>query len=205
VLIPFVLAAALLPALAGAVPTRILVLGDSLVAGYGLTEKDAFPYQLEQDLQAAGYKVSVINSGVSGDTSAGGLSRIAWALGDHPQIAIIVLGGNDALRGLPPDETRQNIDQIITRLKQEHVAVLLAGMRAPRNFGSDYYNKFDRLYPELAAKHGIAFYRFFLQDVAMLSQYNQADGIHPNPAGVKVIVRNILPEVKQLLDNLVTP
>ena len=204
-LIPIILVVTMSVASAAAESSRILVLGDSLVAGYGLAEQEAFPNQLEQELQSAGYKVQVINAGVSGDTTAGGLSRLDWALVDRPHIAIIVLGGNDALRGLPPEETRRNLDKIIVRLKQERVAILLTGMRAPRNFGSDYYNKFDRLYPELAIQHGVAFYRFFLAEVATVSQYNQADGIHPNPQGVKMIVRQISPVIKEMLEDLPAP
>jgi acyl-CoA thioesterase-1 len=181
---------------------RIVVLGDSLTAGYGLEAKDAFPVRLEQALQAAGHKVTVINSGVSGDTSAGGLARLDWALTDRPQIVIVELGGNDALRGLAPEQTRQNLHAIIGRLKADGVAVLLTGMRAPRNLGSDYYNKFDRLYPELAARHRVAFYPFFLEGVATVRRYNQADGIHPNRAGLQVIVQKILPTVEKLITQL---
>ncbi len=183
-------------------PLKILVLGDSLTAGYGMATGEAFPAQLEQALLAAGHEVEVISAGVSGDTSAGGLARLDWALADQPQVVIIELGANDALRGLPPEETRQNLEAIILRLKQEGIAVLLTGMQAPRNLGSGYYSKFDRVYVDLAAQHEIAFYPFFLEGVATADQYNQADGIHPNPAGVRVIVQNILPVVEQLLNRL---
>lgn len=183
-------------------PLRILVLGDSLTAGYGLPVDEAFPVQLEQALRKTGRDVNVFNGGVSGDTSAGGLARLDWALTDKPQLVIIELGANDALRGLPPEQTKHNLDAIMTRLKQQGVAVLLTGMRAPRNLGSDYYNKFDQLYPELAAKHGVAFYPFFLDGVATVPKLNQADGIHPNLAGVQVIVRNLLPTLEPLLDHL---
>jgi acyl-CoA thioesterase I len=186
-------------------PLRILVLGDSLAAGYGLAVEDAFPARLEQSLRAAGRDVEVINAGVSGDTTAGGLARLDWALADQPQVVIIELGGNDALRGLPPEQTRENLDAIISRLKQAGIAVLLAGMRAPRNLGSEYYNKFDNLYPELAAKHKVALYPFFLEGVATEELYNQPDGIHPNQDGVQVIVKNILPSVEQLLDRVTAP
>lgn len=183
-------------------PVRIMVLGDSLVAGYGVTERQAFPVQLEQALLAAGHKVTVINAGVSGDTSAGGLSRLDWALADRPQLVILELGANDALRGLPPEQTRQNLEAMIIRLKRAGVTVLLAGMQAPRNLGFDYYTKFDRLYSELATRHQVAFYPFFLEGVATEARYNQADGIHPNPDGVQVIVRGILPMVEKLLAQL---
>ena len=197
----------LLPAMAVAADgsgtsLRILVLGDSLTAGYGLPADQAFPVQLELALRKAGYNVSVFNGGVSGDTSAGGLARLDWALTDQPQLVIIELGANDALRGLPPEQTRHNLDAIITRLKQQGIAVLLTGMLAPRNLGSDYYNKFDTLYPELAAKHGVAFYPFFLDGVATVPELNQADGMHPNVAGVRVIVRKLLPILEPLLDRL---
>jgi acyl-CoA thioesterase-1 len=206
-LIRFVLVLLLtvMPSVAGASsdsPLRILVLGDSLAAGYGLAAEDAFPMRLEQSLRAAGRNVEVINAGVSGDTTAGGLARLDWALADQPQVVIIELGANDALRGLPPEQTRENLDAIISRLKQAGVAVLLAGMRAPRNLGSEYYNKFDNLYPELAAKHEVALYPFFLEGVATKQAYNQPDGIHPNQDGVQVIVKNILPAVERLLDRV---
>lgn len=193
----------MLPFSAGAEdPLKILVLGDSLTAGYGLAEKDAFPAQLEQALLAAGYNVSVINAGVSGDTAAGGLARLDWALSDRPQIVIIELGANDALRGLPPEQTRKNIEEIINRLQEAKIAVLLTGMRSPRNFGFNHYNKFDRLFPELAEQYEVAFYPFFLEGVATKHRYNQSDGLHPNPDGVKVIVQGIMPTVEQLLDQL---
>ena len=193
----------MLPFSAGAEdPLKILVLGDSLTAGYGLAEKDAFPAQLEQALLAAGYNVSVINAGVSGDTAAGGLARLDWALSDRPQIVIIELGANDALRGLPPEQTRKNIEEIINRLQEAKIAVLLTGMRSPRNFGFNHYNKFDRLFPELAEQYEVAFYPFFLEGVATKRRYNQSDGLHPNPDGVKVIVQGIMPTVEQLLDQL---
>ncbi len=181
-------------------PLRILVLGDSLTAGYGLAAQDAFPAQLEQALRADGHNVTVINAGVSGDTAAGGLARLDWALADRPQIVIVELGANDALRGLPPEQTRQNIEAIITRLQQERILVLLTGMRSPRNFGFNHYNKFDRIFPELAEQYEVALYPFFLEGVATKRRYNQSDGLHPNPDGVKVIVQGILPIVEQLLN-----
>ncbi len=182
-----------------------MVLGDSLTAGYGLEPEAAFPAQLQQALQGLGYTVRVINAGVSGDTSAGGLARLDWALADRPQLVMIELGANDALRGLPPEQTRQNLDAIITRLKQAQIAVLLTGMRAPRNFGPDYYTKFDAIYPELADRHQIAFYPFFLQGVATIPAYNQVDGLHPNPVGVKRIVQGVLPTLIPLLKALSNP
>jgi len=183
-------------------PLRILVLGDSLSAGYGLNLQEAFPAQLQQALQTSGHNVTVINASISGDTTAGGLARLDWALADRPQIVIIELGANDALRGLPPDLTRKNLAAIIDRLQQEKIVVLLAGMRAPRNLGSDYYNKFDRLYPELAKRYSVAFYPFFLEGVATIRHFNQTDGIHPNADGIKEIVQGILPTVEKVLSQL---
>jgi acyl-CoA thioesterase-1 len=178
---------------------RILVLGDSLAAGYGIAAAEAFPEQLQKELLAAGYRVKVVNAGVSGETSAGGLSRLEWALAEQPDIVILELGGNDALRGLAPEQTRANLDRMVARLTGAGVDVLLAGMRAPRNLGSDYYSKFDTLYPELAEKHGIALYPFFLEGVAGESRLNLGDGIHPNSRGVRVIVEKILPYVEKLI------
>lgn len=192
-------------AVAAGEPLRILVLGDSLVAGYGLAPQEAFPAQLEAALKDLGYNVRVINAGVSGDTSAGGLARLDWALADQPQLVIVELGANDALRALPPEETRQNLDAIIRRLKAARITVLLTGMRAPRNLGRAYYSKFDGLYPELAARHQVAFYPFFLQDVATVPAYNLADGLHPNAAGVRLIVQSLLPTLRPLLPQLATP
>ena len=181
---------------------RLLVLGDSLSAGYGLQPAEAFPAQLEQALRAAGYAVRVINAGVSGDTSAGGLSRLEWALTDRPHMVLVELGGNDALRGLPPEETYANLDAILARLQQSVPGVILAGMHAPRNLGSDYTMAFDAVYPRLAGEHDVAFYPFFLDGVALDPAMNLPDGIHPNPAGVREIVRRILPLVRTELDKI---
>jgi len=181
---------------------RLLVLGDSLSAGYGLKPEDSFPSQLEEALDAAGYDVHVINAGVSGDTSAGGLSRLEWALADMPHVALVELGANDALRGLPPTETHDNLESIIVKLKTAGVRVILAGMQAPRNLGNDYTVEFDAIYPRLAGKYDVALYPFFLDGVALNPALNQPDGIHPNPAGVKLIVNKILPLLKSELEQL---
>ncbi len=181
---------------------RIAVLGDSLTAGYGLPSHEAFPTQLEAALLKRGHSVVVQNSGVSGDTSAGGLSRLDWLLSDDPELVIVELGANDALRGLDPAKTRENIDAIITRLKVADVQPLLTGMRAPRNLGQDYYIKFDQLFPDLAQKHNVSFYPFFLEGVAGRSELNQRDGIHPTAEGVSIIVENILPVVEESLEKL---
>lgn len=183
-------------------PVRILVLGDSLAAGYGLPAQAAFPARLEARLKADGYDVVAINAGVSGDTSAGGRARLDWALADRPDIVIVELGANDALRGLDPAMTRRNLDAILARLKGAGVRVLLTGMYAPPNFGRDYERKFKAVYPALAAKHGVAFYPFFLDRVAAVAELNQPDGIHPNERGVGVIVDLIAPYVVRLLNAL---
>ncbi len=184
---------------ATAAPIKILALGDSLTAGYGLTEADGFCPQLEKALKSAGHDVQVIDGGVSGDTTADGLARLDWALADNPQMVIVELGGNDALRGLDPAEAKANLDMILSRLEKQGRIVLLAGMKAPGNLGPDYDQAFDGLYPELAARHRVALYPFFLDGVASDPALNQADGIHPNPAGVAVIVKRILPAVEKAL------
>jgi len=182
-----------------AAETRILAFGDSLIHGYGLDAGDTFPEQLETALQAEGHEVEVLNGGNSGDTSAGGRARLDWALADDPEIVILVLGANDALRGLDPAATRENLDAMLTRLRSADTEVLLAGMRAPRNLGPDYVEAFDGIYPALAEAHGVAFYPFFLEGVALRPGLNQQDGIHPNAAGVAEIVRRIRPAIEPLL------
>ena len=178
------------------------MLGDSLTAGYGLTQDAAFPARLQAQLQHRGHQVRVINAGVSGDTSAGGLARIDWTLAEKPELMIIELGANDALRGLDPLQTKQNLSAILSRLRAAGVQPLLAGMKAPRNLGESYYSKFDRLYVELALQHQVPLYPFFLAGVAGDPGLNQADGIHPTAAGVEVIVDGMLPLVTALLDQL---
>ena len=177
----------------------IVVLGDSLTAGYGLARQDAFPTQLEAALRKNDRNVKVINSGVSGDTSAGGLNRIDWALADHPDLLILTLGSNDAMRGFDPETTRNNLAAIIEKVLEKNIKVLLAGMKAPRNLGSPYYTKFDSIYDALAAEYNIPLYPFFLEGVATDPALNQQDGIHPNREGVQVMVKNILPYVQKLL------
>ncbi len=183
-------------------PVTILVLGDSLTAGYGLAEGDAFPAALERALVAQGYSVRVINAGISGDTSAGGEARLEWSLADDPDLVILALGANDALRGLSPDQTRTNLAAIITRLQERQIKVLLAGMMAPRNMGENYYNSFDQIYPELAQEFDLSLYPFFLEGVAGKPELNLADGIHPNVAGVEVMVEGVLPLVVEELSSL---
>jgi acyl-CoA thioesterase-1 len=180
-------------------PARLVALGDSLTAGYNLPPDAAFPVRLEQALRAAGLDVRVENAGVSGDTTASGLARLDWALNGRPDGAIVELGANDALRGVPPDIAEANLDKLLGRLKAKGIPVLLAGMLAPPNWGPEYKKAFDGIYPRLAAKHGVALYPFFLDGVATVPHLNQDDGIHPTPAGVDEIVRRILPAVKTLL------
>ncbi|MFQ5773700.1 MAG: arylesterase [Kiloniellaceae bacterium] len=181
---------------------KILAFGDSLVHGYGLPAGATFPEQLEAALQTRGFDVRVINGGNSGDTTASGRARLAWALADGPDIVLVELGGNDALRGLDPAVTYENLDAILSRLKAEGLPVLLAGMLAPRNLGAEFAAEFDAVFPRLADKHDVAFYPFFLDGVAMDPAFNQADGIHPNAAGVRVIVERIAPSVIRLIEDL---
>ncbi len=179
---------------------RLLVLGDSLTAGYGIAQAHAFPARLQAALTRAGIDAEVINAGVSGDTSAGGLARLDWAIGDRPPShAIVALGANDGLRALPPAQMQANLDQIIAKLRARGTKVLLAGMLAPPNLGRDYTEAFAGVFRTLADRHGVPLYPFLLDGVAAIPQLNQPDGIHPNPQGVDVLVERILPQVRQLL------
>ena len=184
---------------AQAKPLTLLAFGDSLVAGFGLGSRDGFTAKLEAALKAKGIDARVVNAGLSGDTSAGGLARLDWALEPKPDFAIVELGANDGLRGLDPAQTRANLDAILTKLKAKGVPVLFAGMYAPPNMGPDYAKPFNALYPELAQKHGVLFYPFFLDGVAANAALNQPDGIHPNATGVDIIVERILPHVLRLI------
>lgn len=178
---------------------KILVLGDSLTAGYGLPPANAFPVRLEAALRAEGRPIQVINAGVSGDTSAGGLARLDWALAERPDAVIVELGANDGLRGLDPKQTEANLDAILARLRAKGLRVLLTGMMAPPNFGRDYGRDFNGMFPRLAEKHGVPLYPFFLEGVAADPALNQADGIHPNAKGVEIIVGRLLPLVRKLV------
>jgi acyl-CoA thioesterase I len=180
-------------------PAKILALGTSLTQGYGLPPGTEFTVQLQAALKTSGIDASVINAGVSGDTSADGLSRLDWSLADHPDAAIVELGSNDMLRGTPPSETDKNLHAILDKLKASHVKVLLVGMKAQRNLGAEYVTQFDAIYPRLARQYGVLFYPFMLDGVALNPKLNQADGMHPNPAGVKIIVARMLPLVKKLV------
>jgi acyl-CoA thioesterase-1 len=184
---------------AGKGPLRIVVLGDSLVAGFQLKDSDAFPAQLERALKARGHPVEVMNAGVSGDTTAAGLERLQWAVPDGTDAVIVELGANDALRGLDPAQARANLDKIVSTVKAGGAEVLLAGMLAPRNLGEAYVRAFDGMYPALAKKHGLLLYPFFLDGVALDPRLNLNDGMHPNPKGVAVITQRILPMVEDLI------
>jgi acyl-CoA thioesterase-1 len=189
---------------AEAATTRLLIFGDSLVAGYGLPPETGFPEQLQAALNADGVMVDVINGGISGDTTAGGASRIAWSLEDAPDAVVVVLGGNDALRGLPPDDLERNLDAILLEVQDRGIPVLLAGMRAPANLGPDYEKAFNTAFltaVDTASGHStpMLFYPFFLDGVALEPTLNQNDGIHPNIEGVAIIVEKIRPMVDKLL------
>jgi acyl-CoA thioesterase I len=180
-------------------PVKIVVLGDSLSAGFGLPVNEAFPAKLAEALEAKGIGAAVVNAGVSGDTASGGLGRVDWSVPDGTDAVIVELGANDALRGLDPGITKAALDKILRKLADRHIAVLLAGMRAPRNMGPDYTRDFDGIYPALASTHSVVFYPFFLEGVAADTKLNQADGLHPNAAGVDAIVARILPRVEELI------
>ena len=181
-------------------PLEIVALGDSLTAGYQLAPGDGFVPQLQAALDARGHHVIIYNAGVSGDTSAGGLARLDWSIGEGTDAVILELGANDALRGLPPKGTRDNLRQIIERITQRGIPVLLAGMYAPPNLGSSYANHFNTIYPDLATTYDLIFDRFFLEGVAGKKNLNLADAIHPNAQGIHIIVRRILPKVEQLIE-----
>ncbi|HEY4264001.1 MAG TPA: arylesterase [Micropepsaceae bacterium] len=181
---------------------RILAFGDSLTQGYGVPPGMDFPARLQQALTQKGLKVAVVNAGVSGDTSAGGLARLDWSLGDAkdaPDAAIVELGANDGLRGLAPAEMEKNLDGILAKLQQRKIPVLLAGMKSPRNLGASYAAEYDAVFPRLAKKYGVLFYPFFLEGVALKADLIQPDGLHPNPKGVDAIVKNILPLARKLV------
>jgi len=187
------------PALAADRPVRIVAFGDSLTAGLGLPAQDAFPAKLQAALKAKGLAANVVNAGVSGDTASAGLERLEWSVPDGTDGIILELGANDALRGLDPALTQKALNEILDKLAARRIPVLLAGMKAPRNLGSDYTARFDAIYPALASTHPVVFYPFFLEGVAADPHLNQGDGLHPNAAGVDVIVARILPQVEELI------
>lgn len=197
--ITLMLSAPLLSAGPALAATRILAFGDSLTAGLGVAPDQAFPAQLAARLKRDGYDVTVENGGVSGDTTADGLARLDWAMGDHPDVVLVELGANDMLRDLDPGQAEANLDAILARLTAAKVKTLLLGMRAASNWGADYEKTFDAIYPTLAKKYDVPLYPFFLDGVALDPKLNQADGLHPTAAGVAVIVGRIAPAVERLL------
>jgi len=185
-----------------ATPTKLVVLGDSLSAGLGLSASDAFPAKLQKSLKNKGISVDITNAGVSGDTASGGRDRLDWSVPEGTQGVIIELGANDALRGTDPSVTRSALSDILTRLKARGIAVLLCGMLAPPNYGKDYADRFNAIYPDLSKSFGVPLYRFFLDGVAADAKLNQADGIHPTPVGVDIIVKNIMPAVEAFVGTI---
>lgn len=183
-------------------PLQLVVLGDSLSAGYGLEGKAAFPVRLEAALRARGYDVRIQNAGVSGDTASGGRERLDWAVGKGVKGVIVELGANDALRGIDPAITRAALDDIVTRLKARGIGIMLAGMVAPPNMGSDYATRFNTIYPDLAKKHDVLLDPFFLAGIAGDAKFNQRDGIHPTAEGIERIVTRILPLVERFVTSL---
>jgi len=182
--------------------TTILALGDSLTAGYGLEAGHAMPDILQAALKQGGKDITVINAGISGDTAAQGAARLDWALTPEVKALIVELGANDALRGLPPEQTDQALRQIMDKAKAKGLPVLILGMKAPPNLGSDYQTKFDAIYSRLAADYGAALYPFYLEGVAARPDLNQPDGMHPNDKGVAVIVPKLVPFVEGLVAKL---
>ncbi|MDP1869363.1 MAG: arylesterase [Bradyrhizobium sp.] len=177
----------------------MVVLGDSLSAGFGLSAPVAFPARLQKALQSKGIAVDMINAGVSGDTSSGGRDRLDWSVPEGTEAVIVELGANDALRGVDPKVTRSALTDILTRLKARKIAVLLCGMYAPPNYGADYAARFNAIYPDIAREFGVSLYPFFLEGVATEARLNQPDGLHPTAEGIDVIVKNILPTVEAFL------
>jgi acyl-CoA thioesterase-1 len=188
-----------MPAAAGDQPVRIVALGDSLSAGFGLPPGAAFPARLEKALRAKGLMVEIANAGVSGDTAFGGLARLDWAVPVGTQAVIVELGANDMLMGVDPTLTRKALSEIMRRLAERRIAVLLAGMRAAPNLGPDYGREFEAIYRDLAVEYGALLYPFFLEGVAAESGLNQRDGLHPTAAGVDTIVERMLPKVEELV------
>jgi acyl-CoA thioesterase-1 len=200
-----ILAATMLPLRARAdapAAVTLVAFGDSLTAGYGLKASESFPAQLQMALQAKGYKVTIINAGVSGDTTADGLRRFDWAMQPKPDGVILELGAKDALLGFDPKEPRANLDKMLAALKEKGVDVLLAGMKAPNNWGADYAKSFDAIYTDLAAKYGVALYPFFLNGVALDPTFSQPDGLHPTASGVAEVVKRIMPDVESLIQRI---
>ena len=186
----------------GGPPLKMVVLGDSLSAGYGLAGTEAFPTKLQKALKAKGIDVEMINAGVSGDTASGGRDRLDWSVPQGTQAVIVELGANDALRGTDPAVTRAALTDIVAQLKTRGIAVMLCGMLAPPNYGADFAARFNSIYPDLAKSSGVALYPFFLAGVAADAKLNQADGIHPTAEGIDIIVKNILPAVEAFIGSI---
>ncbi len=180
-------------------PVKIVALGDSLTTGLGLPAQDAFPARLQKALDSKGIKAEIIDAGVSGDTSSGGLSRLDWSVPQDADAVIVELGANDALRAIDPKVTRDAVTAIVSKLRERKIEVLLCGMFAPRNLGADYAASFDPIYPGIAKAHDVVFYPFFLDGIAADPKFTQSDGMHPNATGVGKIVESILPKVEELI------
>jgi len=182
-------------------PVRMVAFGDSLTAGFGLPASEAFPVRLQKALSAKGIAVDILNAGVSGDTTTAGLARLDWSIPPGTEAVILELGANDALRGVDPKVARGALDAILTKLKARNIAVLLCGMYAPPNYGAEYTEKFNAIYPDLAKGHNVPLYPFFLEGVATDAKLTQPDGLHPTAAGVDAVVTRILPTVEAFLKN----
>jgi acyl-CoA thioesterase-1 len=191
------------PPATGAV-RKIVILGDSLTAGLGIEKSQSFPSLLQRRLDAAGHKYEVVNAGVSGDTTAGGLRRLDWSIGGDTRILVVALGGNDGLRGLPVTDTKKNLDEIITRAEQRGIKVILAGMEAPPNYGAHYTASFRELFRDLATEHNLTLIPFLLEGVAGVPALNNSDGIHPNPEGARIVERTVWQAVEPLLQGSAT-
>jgi acyl-CoA thioesterase I len=183
-------------------PIKLAILGDSLSAGYGLPLEAAFPAKLQKALREKGHKVDILNAGVSGDTTSGGRDRLDWSIPDGTEAVLVELGANDALRGLDPKLTKGALEDIIKKLQARKIAVMLAGMVAPPNYGPDYAAKFNPIYADLAKAHDVPLYPFFLDGVASEAKLNQPDGIHPTAEGIDIIVARILPSVEAFLNKV---
>lgn len=186
-------------------PPLVVALGDSLTAGYGLNPGQSVPSQLARILSERGFLLQMQNAGVSGDTTAGGLRRLDWILASKPDIVMVALGANDAMRGYNPSVTRANLDAILTKLRARNIKVLLVGMQSPANFGFGFVDDFNRVFSDLARKHGTPLYPFMLDGVAFQPSLNQQDGIHPNSAGAALIAKKLAPMLADLLNSLKTP
>lgn len=190
------------PAVAQQQSVQLVGFGDSLMAGYQLAPSESYPAKLEAALKAKGHDVTVANAGVSGDTTSGGLSRVDWSVPDGTDGVILELGANDALRGISPAETEKNLEAIISRLKERGISVLLVGMMAPPNMGSDYSRRYNEIFPRLAEKHDLQLYPFFLDGVVTVQGTQLEDGMHPNARGVKIMVERSLPAVERFLGEI---